>query len=512
MAENFGIVVKCTAANSPWSNGSCERHNATLTETYLKLLAFNSLHLTKSVLIKYACFAKNTFLNNHGYSPQQLIFGENPNIPTVLNATTPALENVTTSQLLRDHIVALASSRQQYLASESSDRFKRALKSKTCIYGGPFVNGQPVLYRKRTADTWHGPAVVLGTESRTVVLKHAGNVLRVHESRVRGLSPSQENQEASDISPICTQEQTNESGDEVESGTIDSLIPQDHQETMEADEIQAMRISTSTCVADEVSGASQTALGSRLPKKNETIRFKTVSDYSSGKDYEDTVIGRAGKAGGKHKDWLNVRYTSPEELDGEVGAVDFGGDIQSWSYFDNPEALLATEFDEFNPAKLDEIESWKHHDVFEIVPDTGQQRVTTRWVLTVKDNGRKKARLVARGFEEKDNVELMDSPTCTKESLRLLFLLLASNSKWFSQVIDVKTAFLQGEALTREVYLMPPKEFSQPGTLWKLNKCVRLSGCFSTLVLEGEKGTHVIGFQILDCRLLFLLLLQRELP
>ena len=99
------------------------------------------------------------------------------------------------------------------------------------------------------------------------------------------MSLSQENQEASDISPICLQEeeQTNESGDEVESGTIDSFIPQDHQETMEADENQAMRISTSTCVADEVSDASQTALGSRLPKKNEPICFKTVSDCSIGK-------------------------------------------------------------------------------------------------------------------------------------------------------------------------------------------------------------------------------------
>ena len=104
-----------------------------------------------------------------------------------------------------------------------------------------------------------------------------------------------------------------------------------------------------------------------------------------------------------------MRYTSPEELDCEVGAVDFGGDIQSWSHIDNPEALLAIEFDEFNPAKLDKIESWKHYDVFQIVPDNGQQRVTTRWVLTVKDNGRKKARLVAKGFEEKDNVELTDS-------------------------------------------------------------------------------------------------------
>ena len=33
--ENFNIKIKTTAAESPWSNGICECHNAIITETLL---------------------------------------------------------------------------------------------------------------------------------------------------------------------------------------------------------------------------------------------------------------------------------------------------------------------------------------------------------------------------------------------------------------------------------------------------------------------------------------------
>ena len=38
--------------------------------------------------------------------------------------------------------------------------------------------------------------------------------------------------------------------------------------------------------------------------------------------------------------------------------------------------------------------------------------------------------------------------------------------------MDIKTAFLQGYPMTREVYIFPPKEACKPNTLWKLRKCV----------------------------------------
>ncbi len=54
-------------------------------------------------------------------------------------------------------------------------------------------------------------------------------------------------------------------------------------------------------------------------------------------------------------------------------------------------------------AKLEEIQKLQNFKAYEVVPDDGQQRISTRWVLTMK-NEQIKARLVARGFEEMSGV------------------------------------------------------------------------------------------------------------
>ena len=38
LCENFNIAPATTAAESPWSNGTCERHNAVLTEAVTKTM------------------------------------------------------------------------------------------------------------------------------------------------------------------------------------------------------------------------------------------------------------------------------------------------------------------------------------------------------------------------------------------------------------------------------------------------------------------------------------------
>ena len=64
----------------------------------------------------------------------------------------------------------------------------------------------------------------------------------------------------------------------------------------------------------------------------------------------------------------------------------------------------------------------------------------------------------------------IDSPTCTREGVRLALSIIASMS-WKLNLIDVKTAFLQGSSLQREVLVKPPKE-ANADCLWKLNKCI----------------------------------------
>ena len=47
--------------------------------------------------------------------------------------------------------------------------------------------------------------------------------------------------------------------------------------------------------------------------------------------------------------------------------------------------------------------------------------------------------------------------------------LFAPNKDWVSEIIDVKTAFLQGEPLTRDVHIIPPKEW-QDTCIYRLKK------------------------------------------
>ena len=66
----------------------------------------------------------------------------------------------------------------------------------------------------------------------------------------------------------------------------------------------------------------------------------------------------------------------------------------------------------------------------------------------------------------KENIR-SDSPTAAKESLKIA-LTIAANEGFKIQSIDIKSAFLQGCMLEREVFVKPPKEADSEGKLWKL--------------------------------------------
>ena len=89
-------------------------------------------------------------------------------------------------------------------------------------------------------------------------------------------------------------------------------------------------------------------------------------------------------------------------------------------------------------------------------------------MVTEKDDTSVKARLVVRGFEEKD-VPQSDSPTAHKESCKL-FLAICANERFQLKSLDVTSAFLQGQPLEREVFVSPPAEARKEGVVWKLKK------------------------------------------
>ncbi|XP_062575311.1 uncharacterized protein LOC134267393 [Saccostrea cucullata] len=183
MAENFNMEVKTTAANSPWSNGLLERHNRTLTEILQKLRAENDCEWETA--LNWALMAKNALHNVHGFSPYQLVYGRNPNLPSVLIDRPPALEGSTMSTVVGKHIEALHSSRAAFTKSECSERNRRALRKQTLSSGDQYQNGDQVYYKRPDSEKWKGPGVVIGQDGSVIFVRYGGICVRVHQCRIR---------------------------------------------------------------------------------------------------------------------------------------------------------------------------------------------------------------------------------------------------------------------------------------------------------------------------------------
>ena len=122
-------------------------------------------------------------------------------------------------------------------------------------------------------------------------------------------------------------------------------------------------------------------------------------------------------------------------------------------------------------AKGKELDSWDEFGVYEEVCNEGQETIGTSWMLVEKViNGKLgvKARLCIRGDQEKSK-HRTDSPTVHKTSINMFYLFAASKG-WRIQTADIKCAFLQGEDIDREVFVMPPRERRVPGIIWRMVK------------------------------------------
>ena len=122
-------------------------------------------------------------------------------------------------------------------------------------------------------------------------------------------------------------------------------------------------------------------------------------------------------------------------------------------------------------AKNKEIQNFDRYGAYKTVTDEGQPRLTSGWIITEKLYGDVvgcKTRLVVHGNQEMYEVR-SDSPTVTKQSLRLVFT-IAAQFGWEVITSDVTSAFLQSDKLDREVFVQPPSDIRVPGTLWRLEK------------------------------------------
>ena len=142
--------------------------------------------------------------------------------------------------------------------------------------------------------------------------------------------------------------------------------------------------------------------------------------------------------------------------------------IRNWTLRDIyklPKALQKEWFD----ACREELEALRQRKVYSLVDrPKGRKVIKCRWVFDQKSDGRKRARLVAKGFSQVEGIDYDEifSPVVRYETFRLV-IALAALEGWHMSGLDVRKAFLYGD-LDEEIYMEQPEGFSAKGKQGKV--------------------------------------------
>ena len=117
----LNVQLCTTSGESPFQNGLCERVHA-ITDMMLVKLEADFGEINSQTLLSWANMARNSLQMWNGYSSHQLVFGENPNLPNIMNNNLPALQGTTSSEVFAQHLNALHAARKAFIQTEADER------------------------------------------------------------------------------------------------------------------------------------------------------------------------------------------------------------------------------------------------------------------------------------------------------------------------------------------------------------------------------------------------------
>ena len=106
-----------------------------------------------------------------GYSPHQLVFGRNPEIPILTGYMSPSMTEEILEETLREILEYAHKAREIYIQQEADRKIKRALRHEIRKQVQEINIREKLYYKKDVEDKWRGPLKVMGKEAKTVVVK-----------------------------------------------------------------------------------------------------------------------------------------------------------------------------------------------------------------------------------------------------------------------------------------------------------------------------------------------------
>lgn len=407
----LNIVKYTTGAEAPWQNGLCERIHQ-VTDLILLKLEASYPDVSLDVLLAWANMARNSLQMYLGFSSHQLVFGINPNLPNVLTDKLPAMNETTGSEVFAKHLNVLRESREAFIRTDANMRIKRALRHKLRCVQKVYNRGDWVYYKRDNSERWLGPAKVMFQDSKVVFVRHGSIFYRVSINRVNSASDK-------DMCLNSEKEVLVENPCSVCSENVT-----DNDKALCCDKC-SLWCHIDCARVDE-------GVYDRLVRTGESFQWECQKHI-------------------KNRTRLPIKNSIQEVFVNYVPK----------SRLNDEKCLLA---------KQEELNKLKEYDVYIEVDQGNNDCVSTRWIMTYK--GKKvKARLVARGFEEEALLQV-DSPTISKSGMNILFM-ITGMYKWIIRTTDIRSAFLQGRVLERDVFIKPPEEAGvKDGRIWKLRKCL----------------------------------------
>ena len=134
-----------TAAESPWSNGQCERMVGLLKDSVRKMKE----GLNRKVCLCWSESAKNCLYNSSDFLPNQLVFGKNTILPNITgNVSIGEIEEGNESEMLGDMMIGLHRAREIHVQQEADSRIKRALRNNIREHNLEFAEPGEVYYKR----------------------------------------------------------------------------------------------------------------------------------------------------------------------------------------------------------------------------------------------------------------------------------------------------------------------------------------------------------------------------
>lgn len=430
----MGIKRQLTAARTPQQNGVAERKNRTLLEAARSMQIQGALpDLLWDELIRTATYVLNRCETSslQASTPYQTLYGQKPDLSKL--RVIGCLAYVHIPRELR-HKLSVKSRRTSLIGYDDKTKAYRCFDPTT----RKILISRDVVFNEQVMFNFT-PAKSLPNSSFDSLLHLPIPSSQLHHSVA---SPSTSPSSTSDLhsdsvsNPNLVQENPN---DDLEIGTLPSESLPEHIHDQSDPPLHTSPLQESSTLSPPPS---------RRSSRTRELPVRLRHDYV-----------------------MNFRPSHPD-----VCLVETTGSVDEDVTFS--QAILDPAW---KGAMTEEFDSLVQNDTWELVPlPPGKKAISARWVYRAKHElnptrVRLKARLVARGFEQKHGIDFDDTfaPVVKWSTLRLIIALAAALG-WKLHHMDVVTAFLNGK-LKELIYMLQPPGFEVPGSehlVCKLNRSI----------------------------------------